>query len=76
MLKITLPEWTNNLPDSALLIQKDLVGFFGRKNIADQVAKGKIPPHESIHYAGVRHRKQLHWTLGALRELYRRQNEE
>jgi hypothetical protein len=80
--KMTLPEWTKNLPDKTRITSKEVSSFFGYKSkygIQTLLQRGQFPKHEDTQpNAKFSNRvfKSNYWYLGSLRSYVIEQNKE
>lgn len=78
MRKITLPEWTNDLPDSANLNTRDVLEAFGyklnMKMISNLIKRKSIPEPDIKMRTGSLNTIHFYWKLGTLREIVKNQD--
>lgn len=80
MKKITLLEWTKDLPDSTKMGTREVADMFGYKNaanIGEASYAGRIPEcdFKFATYGSRPSRQRLYWLLGSLRKLHAQQVE-
>jgi hypothetical protein len=80
MKQFSLPEWTNDLPDTTNLAYKDIAKIFGCKpcSVPTMVVYGYIPNPDnpqrlSGRFGSPRNKTRIFWTLGYLRRLAKTQ---
>jgi hypothetical protein len=76
--KITLPEWTQGLPNATKISSKEILSFFGYKStrsLADMIARGQLPHYDFSCKKANKANKHF-WSLGILRSIEIKQSEE
>jgi hypothetical protein len=76
--KITLPEWTRNLPSATKISSKEVLSFYGYKStrsVGDMIERGQLPKHDFSCTRGNKANKHF-WSLRILRSLEIKQNKE
>jgi hypothetical protein len=78
MRKIVIPEWTEELPDTAKLTSKDVLKIFGystKGSITSYIQGEYVPkPDEKVKRKG--RIPKYHWCLGTLRAIANNQDVE
>lgn len=73
--KITLPEWTDSLPDHSLMVSHDISSFFGfsaKSSLAKYIKEKHIPKPDKIFQRSSVSSK-YYWQLGKLRQIAKEQ---
>ena len=74
--KITLPEWTRNLPNATKITSKEILSFFGYKStrsMSTLIERGQLPKHNFSCFTANRAIRHF-WSLGTLRSFEIEQN--